>query len=115
MSYTAGELAKLLSITKDTLRYYEKEGLFPPIERDAAGRRVYSEADREWIFLIRCLRDTDMPMGKIKQYVGLLKQGGGGVDPETAAASAGAPGVFKGENPRVSTFAGADGYQNRLL
>lgn len=76
MSYTTNEVAKKLGITKDTLFYYEKEGLLPLIKRDKLNRRIYSESDIEWIFLIRCLRDTDMPMCKIKQYISLLKYGG---------------------------------------
>ena len=76
MSYTAGELAKKLGVTKDTLRYYEKEGLLPPIKRDSSGHRVYSESDMEWVFLIRCLRDTDMQIYKIKKYVSLLMNNG---------------------------------------
>lgn len=74
MSYTAREVARKLGITKDTLLYYEKEGLLPHIARDKQNRRIYSESDIEWIFLIRCLRDTDMPICKIKQYVSLLKK-----------------------------------------
>ena len=77
MSYTIGELAKKLGITKDSLRYYEKEGLLPPIKRDSSGHRVYSDSDMEWIFLIRCLRDTDMQIYKIKKYVSLLLNSGG--------------------------------------
>lgn len=80
--YSAGEVAKRLGISKDGLRYYEKEGLLPPIQRDASGHRSYSEADVEWIFLIRCLRDTDMPIFKIKQYVLLLMQGENSSIPE---------------------------------
>ena len=68
MYYSAGEAAKRLGLSKDSLRYYEKEGLFPPISRDKSGRRVYSESDIEWIFLICCLRDTQMPKRKIKEY-----------------------------------------------
>lgn len=64
MNYTTHEVAQKLGITKDTLFYYEKEGLLPQIERDEMNRRIYSESDIEWIFLIRCLRDTDMPMCK---------------------------------------------------
>lgn len=82
MAYTAGEVAKKLGLTKDGLRYYEKEGLLPPIERDVSGHRAYSEADVEWIYLIRCLRDTDMPIFRIKQYVSLLMQGGNNSIPE---------------------------------
>lgn len=77
MLYSAGDAAKRLDVSKDTLRYYEKEGLLPPIQRDKSGHRVYSQADLEWIFLIRCLRDTDMPIVKIKCYVELLKNDGG--------------------------------------
>jgi len=82
MSYTAGEVAAKLGLTKDGLRYYEKEGLLPPIVRDKSGHRVYSESDVEWIFLIRCLRDTDMPIYKIKQYISLLMERGGRSIPE---------------------------------
>ena len=82
MSYTAGEVAAKLGLTKDGLRYYEKEGLLPPIARDGSGHRAYTESDVEWIFLIRCLRDTDMPIFKIKQYVALLIDGGGESIPE---------------------------------
>lgn len=73
MTYTTKEAADKLRISKDTLLYYEKEGLLPEIERDEKKRRIYSESDIEWIFLIRCLRDTDMPISKIKQYIFLLK------------------------------------------
>ena len=73
MSYTIGELAKKLGITKDSLRYYEKEGLLPHIKRDSSGHRVYSDSDMEWIFLIRCLRDTDMQIYKIKKYVSAIE------------------------------------------
>ena len=82
MSYTISEVATKLSLTKDTLYYYEKEGLLPPIARDKSGHREYSDSDVEWIFLIRCLRDTNMPIYKIKQYVSLLVEGGGNSIPE---------------------------------
>ena len=73
MTYTTNEAAKKLGISKDTLLYYEKEGLLPVIKRDTQNRRIYSETDIDWIFLIRCLRDTDMPIRKIKEYMSLLK------------------------------------------
>ena len=82
MSYSAGEAAKKLGLSKDCLRYYEKEGLLPSIGRDPSGRRVYTESDIEWIFLIRCLRETDMPINKIKQYVNLLMESGGSSIPK---------------------------------
>ena len=82
MPYTAGEVAKKLGISKDGLRYYEKEGILPPIKRDNSGHRLYTESDIEWIYLIRCLRDTDMPIHRIKRYVSLLMTGGDESIPE---------------------------------
>jgi len=76
MGYTAGEAAKKLGLSKDGLRYYEREGILPPIARSESGHREYSDGDVEWIFLIRCLRDTDMPIHRIKRYVGYLMEGG---------------------------------------
>jgi len=75
MLYSTQEVAQKLGISKDTLRYYEKEGLLPAIERNHLGYRTYTDADVEWILLVCCLRDTDidMPILKIKQYVLLLK------------------------------------------
>jgi Predicted transcriptional regulators len=82
MTYLASEVSRKLGLSKDTLRYYEKEGLLPLIGRDNSGHRNYTDADIEWIFLIRCLRDTNMPIFKIKQYVSLLKNGEGNSIPE---------------------------------
>lgn len=72
MTYSTKEVTEKLAISRDTLRYYEREGLFPPIKRNPAGHRTFTESDLEWIFLIQCLRDTDMPILKIKTYVSLL-------------------------------------------
>ena len=80
--YSAGEVARKMGLTKDGLRYYEREGLLPPIERDKSGHRRYSQSDVEWVFLIRCLRDTGMPIRRIKRYVTLLMEGGGESIPE---------------------------------
>lgn len=76
MTYTTKEAAEQLGITKDALFYYEKEGLLPEIKRDKHQRRVYTDSDLEWIYLICCLRNTDMPISKVKQYITLLKESG---------------------------------------
>lgn len=76
MTYTTKEAAEKLGITKDALFYYEKEGLLPEIKRDKHQRRVYTDSDLEWIYLICCLRNTDMPISKVKQYITLLKESG---------------------------------------
>lgn len=82
MTYTTKEMTEKLGITKDTLFYYEKEGLLPKIKRDKLQRRVYTDSDFEWIYLICCLRNTDMPISKVKQYIFLLKEGGTATIPQ---------------------------------
>ena len=55
MLYTVGEMAKKAGITASTLRYYDKKGLLPPIERTSGGIRMFREEDVEWLHLIECL------------------------------------------------------------
>lgn len=75
MEYTIRQVSEITGLTASTLRFYEKEQLFPPVERNAAGVRVYREKDLEWIFLITCLKNTDMPIRDIKQFMALCAQG----------------------------------------
>ena len=43
MSYTVGEIAKLIGITPSTLRYYDKEGLLPFVKRSSGGIRIFEQ------------------------------------------------------------------------
>jgi DNA-binding transcriptional MerR regulator len=70
-SYTPAEAAAESGFSIDTLRYYEREGLLAPIARTAGGRRAYSPSDLEWLGLVRCLRDTGMPIADLKLYAEL--------------------------------------------
>ncbi len=69
MSYTIGEIASKLDIAPSTLRYYEKEGLLPSVERTEGGIRIYTQKDVEWLKLIECLKKTKMPIKEIKQFI----------------------------------------------
>lgn len=66
--FTPAQVAENTGFSIDTLRYYEKEGLLGDIERTAGGRRRYRDADVEWLGLVRCLRDTGMPIAHLKEY-----------------------------------------------
>ena len=55
---TISEAAERLGMTHDTLRYYERIGLIPPVPRDKSGRRDYDEESCNWISLMKCLRDV---------------------------------------------------------
>nr|WP_321466628.1 MerR family transcriptional regulator [uncultured Desulfobulbus sp.] len=75
------EFAAACGLSAHTLRYYEKIGLLPQVERNAGNHRRYSEQDVQWIRFIRRLKDTNMPLAQIQQYARLRAQG-----PETQEA-----------------------------
>ena len=62
MMYTVGEMAKLLNIPGSTLRYYDKEGLLPFVERSSGGIRMFQEKDYEWLKVISCLKKAGMSL-----------------------------------------------------
>ncbi|WP_127794588.1 MerR family transcriptional regulator [Agromyces sp. LHK192] len=66
--YTPAEVVEATGFSLDTLRYYEREGLVGPIERTPGGRRRYRQSDVAWLDLIKCLRDTGMPIADLKRY-----------------------------------------------
>lgn len=74
MSYTISEVAKMMGITPSTLRYYDKEGLLPNIKR-VNGIRIFEDEDFSWLRVLNCMKNTGMPIRKIKRYVDLSKQG----------------------------------------
>lgn len=73
--YTIDEIASATKCPKTTLRYYEKEGLMPPIRRNSAGVRVFTEDDLEKVWSILCLKATGMPNAEIKKFEKLLLDG----------------------------------------
>jgi DNA-binding transcriptional MerR regulator len=75
MEYTIRQVAEMVDLTTYTLRYYEKEGLLPFIERNEHGNRIFKDNDIEWVQLVCCLRDTGMPIAEIKDYVDLCRVG----------------------------------------
>ena len=54
MIYTVGEMAQRMGVPASTLRYYDKEGLLPFVERSSGGIRMFRENDFEWLQVIRC-------------------------------------------------------------
>ncbi len=74
MSYTISEAAEKVGIPPTTIRYYDKEGLLPGIKRKN-GIRIFEEIDLRLMELLTCLKDTGMPIKRIREYVRLMKQG----------------------------------------
>lgn len=80
MIYTVGEMAKRLGVAPSTLRYYDKEGLLPFVERSSGGIRVFKEADYEWMKVIECLKKTGMPLKDIREFILMATQGDSTID-----------------------------------
>lgn len=75
MVYTVGEMARRLEVSASTLRYYDKEGLLPFVERSSGGIRMFRESDFEWLQVISCMKKAGMSIRDIRQYIELAMQG----------------------------------------
>ena len=72
---TIKEVSEKYGISGDTLRYYEKIGMIPPVTRTAGGIRNYTETDLSWIELVLCMRNAGLPIEAIIEYVRLYRMG----------------------------------------
>jgi len=68
-TYSISEAAELLNLTVYTLRYYDKEGLLPFVERTTGGRRLFKQSDLDALRIIECLKSTGMPIKEIKTFI----------------------------------------------
>ena len=74
MSYTISEAAEKTGLPPSTIRYYDKEGLLPNIKRKN-GIRVFEDQDLRLMGLLTCLKNTGMPIKRIRDYVELTSKG----------------------------------------
>lgn len=75
MYYTISQIAEKCGLTAHTLRYYDKEGLLPFVERSSSGIRRFKDKDLEWLGIITCLKETGLPVKQIKQFIDWCLQG----------------------------------------
>ena len=69
------EVSEHYGISSDTLRYYERIGLIPPVHRKESGIRDYNELDLRRVEFIKCMRSAGLPIEVLIEYVGLVQQG----------------------------------------
>ncbi|WP_223587622.1 MerR family transcriptional regulator [Neobacillus bataviensis] len=74
-TYSISEVAKELNLTPYTLRYYDKEGLLPLVERTPSGTRLFKESDVAALKIIECLKSTGMPIKEIKNFIDWCSDG----------------------------------------
>ena len=72
--YTIGQISEMFNIPASTLRYYDKEGLFPDMKR-ASGIRKFSDQDIEALRVIECLKLSGLEIKDIKQFIQWTTQG----------------------------------------
>lgn len=69
------EVSKRMNLSQDTLRYYERIGLIPPVKRNASGIRDYTDKDLGWIEFIKCMRGAGLSIESLIEYVKLFGEG----------------------------------------
>ena len=72
--YTIGKVAEMFGLPISTLRYYDKQGLFPNMER-VSGIRKFSEAEIEALRVIECLKKAGMEIKDIRQFMDWCAEG----------------------------------------
>lgn len=69
------EISQKYDMTADTLRYYERIGLVPPVNRNTSGIRDYTEEDCNWVEFIKCMRGAGLSIEVLIEYVTMFQQG----------------------------------------
>ena len=72
---TISETSEKYGLTQDTLRYYERIGLIPPVPRTRSGLRDYDEESCRWIEFIKCMRGAGLQIETLIEYVNLFEEG----------------------------------------
>lgn len=81
---TIAEVSKRYDISADTLRYYERIGLIPPVPRNKSGIRDYDEASCSWVELMKCMRASGVQIEALIEYVALFQKGDATMDARKA-------------------------------
>lgn len=84
MLYSVGEAAKRIDVAPSTLRYYDKEGLLPFLDRSSGGIRMFKEEDFSWLEIIECLKQTRMSIKEIKEFIDWCMEGDATIDKRLA-------------------------------
>ena len=69
------EVSEKYGLSVDTLRYYERVGLIPPVHRNDGGIRDYSELDLRRVDFIKCMRGAGLPVEVLIEYIALVQRG----------------------------------------
>lgn len=77
---TITEVSKKYGLSADTLRYYERVGLIPKVNRNKSSVRDYTQEDCNWVEFIKCMRGAGLPIEVLIDYVSMFQQGDSTID-----------------------------------
>lgn len=75
MAYTIKQVSEMMSLPVSTIRYYDKMGLIPFLEKNESGYRIFKEKDISMLRIIECFKNTGMSISEMQQYVEMVKRG----------------------------------------
>ena len=75
MNFTIKKASEMTGLSIPTIRYYDKEGLLPDLQRKESGYRVFSGRDLEAMELIGCFKESGLTIREIRHFMSLVKQG----------------------------------------
>ena len=75
MYYSIGDAARITGITISTLRYYDREGMFPEMMRSSGGIRVFSDKEISILRVVECLKSAGMSIKEIKEFLFWCQEG----------------------------------------
>ena len=81
---TITQVSQKYGLSQDTLRYYERIGIIPPVPRNKSGIRDYDEVSCSWIELMKCMRSSGVQIEALIEYVSLFQQGDATLDARKA-------------------------------
>ena len=72
MNYTIKKVSEMTGLSIPTIRYYDKEGLLPDLQRKESGYRIFSDRDLEAIDLIGCFKESGLTIREIRHFMSLI-------------------------------------------
>ena len=73
--YTMKEACEKTGLSYETLKFYCNQGLVPNVKRDKNNRRIFNDKDIAWINSLNCLRNCDMSLSEMREYINLCMEG----------------------------------------
>ncbi|KRL53494.1 MerR family transcriptional regulator [Furfurilactobacillus rossiae] len=75
MSYSISDVAEIMGTSPSTLRYYDKKGLLPFVDRDSAGRRAFKDNDFNFLKVIECMKKCGLTISQIRHFIDMCMDG----------------------------------------